>query len=87
MSETWPKPIEEFETSDRKIHRSRSAAEWHQRRLDGCTTVGLPDHDHPAMRGHAAVGFGHGSKRKPGGVIELPYLDGQQWAQFPEDSK
>jgi protein gp37 len=25
-----------------------------------------------------------GSKRKPGGVIELPYLDGAQWAQFPE---
>ncbi|MGL4442522.1 MAG: DUF5131 family protein [Alsobacter sp.] len=30
------------------------------------------------------VGFGPGSKRKPGGVIELPYLDGIQHASFPE---
>src|SRR5262249_54911427 len=31
-----------------------------------------------------AVCAGSGSRRKPGGVIELPYLDGQQWAQMPE---
>lgn len=30
------------------------------------------------------IEFGPGSRRKPGGVIELPYLDGVQWAQFPE---
>ena len=36
---TWPRSIEAFETSDREIHRSRSAAEWHQQRLDGCTTA------------------------------------------------
>jgi protein gp37 len=27
---------------------------------------------------------GRGSKRKTGGVIELPYLDGEQHAEFPE---
>lgn len=27
---------------------------------------------------------GHGSERKPGGIIDLPYLDGVQWAQRPE---
>lgn len=30
------------------------------------------------------VGAGPGSKRKPSGVIELPYLDGVQHAAFPE---
>jgi protein gp37 len=30
------------------------------------------------------VALGAGSKRKPGGVIELPYLDGVQHAAFPE---
>ena len=30
------------------------------------------------------VGAGDGSRRKASGVIELPYLDGVQWAQFPE---
>jgi protein gp37 len=30
------------------------------------------------------VAAGAGSKRKPGGVIELPYLDGVQHAAFPE---
>lgn len=29
------------------------------------------------------VTAGDGSKRKPGGVIELPYLDGVQHAAFP----
>jgi hypothetical protein len=29
------------------------------------------------------VGAGPGSKRKAGGVIELPYLDGVQHAAFP----
>ncbi len=32
----------------------------------------------------STLAAGLGSKRKPGGVIELPYLDGVQWAQFPE---
>lgn len=30
------------------------------------------------------VAFGKGSHRKPGGVIELPYIDGEQHAAFPE---
>jgi hypothetical protein len=30
------------------------------------------------------IGAGSGSKRKPGGVIELPYLDGVQHADFPK---
>lgn len=29
------------------------------------------------------IDFGDGSKRKAGGVIELPYLDGVQHAEFP----
>jgi protein gp37 len=32
----------------------------------------------------SGVTFGPGSKRKPGGIIELPYLDGVQHAAFPE---
>ena len=32
------------------------------------------------------VGVGAGSKEKGRSVIELPYLDGVQWAQFPEVS-
>jgi protein gp37 len=33
------------------------------------------------------IGYGDGSKRKAGGVIELPYLDGVQHAAFPEISR
>lgn len=33
-----------------------------------------------------SVQAGPGSRRKPGGVIELPYLDGVQHAKFPEGS-
>jgi protein gp37 len=46
-------------------------------------------HDQPAgllagIRHFPARGPGKdGSKRKRGGVIELPYLDGSQWAEFP----
>lgn len=32
----------------------------------------------------AAITAGPGSKRKPGGIIELPYLDGVQHAAFPQ---
>lgn len=39
----------------------------------------------PPSPGHIpAVAQGDGSRRKPGGVIELPYLDGVQHAAFPE---
>jgi hypothetical protein len=37
-----------------------------------------------ARRTASLVTFGTGSKRKPGGVIELPYLDGVQHAAFPD---
>lgn len=40
----------------------------------------------PAAKLRDAIGFGDGSKRKAGGVIELPYLDGVQHAQFPAAS-
>ncbi len=32
---------------------------------------------------HPPLGFGDGSRRKPGGLIELPYLDGVQHAASP----
>jgi hypothetical protein len=32
----------------------------------------------------SGVTFGPGSMRKPGGIVELPYLDGVQHAAFPE---
>jgi protein gp37 len=44
----------------------------------GCTVEGSED------GAGVPVGFGEGSKRKAGGVIELPYLDGVQHAAFPE---
>lgn len=44
----------------------------------GCTVEGSE------MGAGVPLGPGDGSKRKSGGVIELPYLDGVQWAQFPE---
>jgi hypothetical protein len=40
----------------------------------------------PAAINRDAVTCGDGSKRKAGGVIELPYLDGVQHAAFPEVS-
>jgi len=44
----------------------------------GCTAEGSED-----ANGCPPIGFGDGSSRKPGGVIELPYLDGVQHAEFP----
>lgn len=38
----------------------------------------------PSLHGTAKIASGPGSKRKAGGVIELPYLDGVQHAAFPE---
>lgn len=31
----WPKEIVSYQTSDLELHRSKSAAEYHQRRIDG----------------------------------------------------
>lgn len=44
-----------------------------------CTAEGAED-----ASWHPSIGLGDGSKRKSGGVIELPYLDGVQHAAFPE---
>jgi protein gp37 len=38
----------------------------------------------PECGRHWLVQEGDGSKRKPGGIIELPYLDGVQHAAFPQ---
>jgi protein gp37 len=46
----------------------------------GCTTEGAE-----VAAWCPTLGAGDESKRKPGGVIELPYLDGVQHATFPED--
>jgi len=50
----------------------------HASYLCACCVEGSEDGDSPEL------GFGEGSKRKSGGVIELPYLDGVQHAAFPE---
>jgi hypothetical protein len=48
----------------------------------GCTVEGPED-----ANGTLPIGAGDGSRRKPGGVIELPYLDGVQHAAFPEGAR
>lgn len=63
---------------------------WLRRLRDDCASLGVPFFLKQAVDSsndrddRCAISFGDGSKRKPAGVIELPYLDGQQWAQFPE---
>lgn len=63
-----------------------------------CATAGVPFFLKQASDGywsHPSVGVsadtritaGPGSHRKPGGVIELPYLDGVQHAAFPADGQ
>ncbi len=55
-----------------------------------CALDDCPDHppadadrDCLACTGHAGIYADHGSKRRGGGIIELPYLDGVQHAAFP----
>lgn len=45
----------------------------------GCTIEGAE-----SANWRPVLGMGDGSRRKPGGVIELPYLDGVQHAAMPE---
>jgi len=54
--------------------------------LDDCREHPPADADRecPACTGHSGVYADHGSERKRGGVIGLPYLDGVQHAAFPE---
>jgi protein gp37 len=68
--------------------------EWLRSLRDQCAAAGVPyflkqaveDHRYGRFgsEGPVALGVGHTSKRKGGGVIELPYLDGVQHAAFPE---
>jgi protein gp37 len=66
--------------------------DWLRSLRDQCARVGVPifvKQARPWDEGRttvvaAGVGFGDGSKRKAGDVIELPYLDGVQHAAFPE---
>jgi protein gp37 len=48
------------------------------------TVIGGADHQRGPRH---EVARGEGSSRKPGGVIELPYLDGVQHAEFPASQK
>lgn len=70
--------------------------EWLRSLRDQCSAAGVPyflkqaTEDRslgPAKPGYSthfpSVAWYHGSKRKGGGVIELPYLDGEQHAEFP----
>lgn len=76
------------------------ATSWLRSLRDQCKEAGVPfflKQAHPWVwvegeraPGHAnddgsgVITAGPGSRRKPGGVIELPYLDGEQHAAFPE---
>lgn len=68
---------------------------WFRSLRDQCAAAGVPfflkqavgtRREFVAGKGDGCVGMyaSEGSKRKPGGVIELPYLDGVQHAAFPE---
>jgi protein gp37 len=67
---------------------------WLRSLRDQCAAAGMPFFLKQARSdelGHPAgvqrpVTTGPGSKRKAGGIIELPYLDGVQHAAFPEVS-
>ncbi len=73
-------------------HGARSCdVEWLRTLRDQCAAAGVPfflkqagDHRVPLSQRNGIMTAGDGSKCKAGGVIELPYLDGEQWAQFPE---
>lgn len=63
--------------------------EWLRSLRDQCAAAGVPFFLKQARENNDrsshmfAVTSGPGSKRKPGGVIELPYLDGVQHAAMP----
>lgn len=71
------------------------SVEWLRSLRDQCAEAGVAfflkqavesiDRDRHGIReARPDLRFGSGSSRKPGGVIELPYLDGVQHAAFPE---
>jgi protein gp37 len=60
---------------------------WLRSLRDQCVAAGVPYFLKQAVEGGGsgcAITIGPGSKRKAGGVIELPYLYGVQHASFPE---
>jgi protein gp37 len=67
---------------------------WLRSLRDQCASAGVPYFLKQAVggarftagpgNGHLGVSFDRGSKRKSGGLIELPYLDGFQHAAFPD---
>ena len=68
----------------------RCDVEWLRSLRDRCATAGVPYFLKQAREQGGewtdwpgVIGFGAGSKRKSGNVIELPYLDGVQHAAFP----
>ena len=68
--------------------------EWLRALRDQCEQAGVPFFLKQAVPAPGSLAWdapkpapivpSFGSKWKPGAVIELPYLDGKQWAQFPE---
>jgi len=56
---------------------------WLRSLRDQCQAAGIPFFLKQAVEG-PGITFGEGSRRKPGGVIELPYLDGVQHSARPE---
>jgi protein gp37 len=67
------------------------SVEWLRSLRDQCAAAGVSfwlkqatDHERGMFSGASLVTCGPGSRRKHHGVIELPYLDGQQHAAFPE---
>jgi len=60
------------------------SVEWLRSLRDQCAGAGVAFFLKQATETVESVLQGDGSKRKPGGVIELPYLDGVQHVAFPE---
>ena len=67
-------------------------ADWLRSLRDQCASAGVPyflkqgrpwdvGKHRPVPMG---IGYGPGATRKLGGIVELPYLDGQQYAEWPQ---
>lgn len=64
--------------------RSRDTkVEWYRSLRDQCGAAGVPLFVKQAREDREAITFGHGSKRKLGDLIEMPYLDGRQHIDQP----
>ena len=79
---TWRRPIDWLIAGCESGPGARPCSvDWLRGLRDQCEAAGV---SYFLKQAENAVGFGAGSKRKAGGVIELPYLDGVQHAAFPE---